>query len=146
MDYDPAYIMSRFFIDEEIVIDPQDSGSWPIYVGVLPDDETVNDNIVACINTEPLKDGRLFSSGENIWHYGFQLMIRSSDYNTAYDKADELAVSCEGINRNEITISGTTYRLDNVSQTTGIIGLGQEDGSKRRQLFSVNFLVTIKEI
>lgn len=145
MNHSPAYIMSQFFIDEGIVIDPQDSGDWPIYVGVLPDDENVKDDIVACMDTEPLKDGRLFDNGENIWHFGFQIMIRAINYNTAYDKADELSISCESIDRDEITIGSTTYRLDNVSQTTGIIGLGQEDSSRRRQLFSVNFLVTLKE-
>jgi len=146
MDYSPAYIMSRFLIDAGLVIDPQDSGDWPIYVGLIPDDDVVKDDVVACVDTDPLKDGRIMEDGENIFHYGFQLLIRATAYNTCYAKAQELALELETINRDTVVISGTTYRLDNVTQTTGVLLLGQEDGSKRRELFSVNFLVTLKEI
>jgi len=146
MNHSPAYILAQYLINEGLVIDPQDSGDWPVYVGMLPDDENVKDNIVACMDTEPLKDGRIFEDGENIWHYGFQTLVRAVRYNTAYEKAEELAENLETVNRDEITISSSTYRIDNVSQTTGAVSLGQEDGSRRRQLFSTNFLVTLKEI
>jgi len=146
MDVAPAFIMREYLIDEGLVTDPDSSTDWPAYIGQLPDDNNIKDDIVACIDTTPIKDGRIMEDGENIFHYGFQLLIRAIDYNTCYAKASALASALELVNRDEVVISGTTYRLDNVTQATGVVSLGQEEGSKRRELFSVNFLVTLKEI
>jgi hypothetical protein len=146
MEYSPAYIMAQYLIDEGLLISPGDSGDWPVFVGSLPDGDDAADEVVMSMDTSPVKDGRIFENGENIFHYGFQLLIRATAYNTGYAKAQALADNLESIRRNTLVISSTTYRIDNVTQATGIIVLGQEDGSKRRELFSLNFLVTLKEI
>jgi len=147
MDYSPAEIMTEYMIQQGLVTDPSDQTTWPIYTGLLPDDGDVEDDIVACMDTEAVKDGRIFSSGENIFHYGFQFLVRAVEYNDAWQKAKALEDACELINRDEVDMDSTvTYRLDNVTLTTGVTSLGQEEGSKRRQIFSVNFLVTLKEI
>jgi len=146
MNYSPAYIMAQYLIEEGILSDPDDSNDWPVYVGLMPDDGVVDHNIAASIDTAPLKDGRVMGSGENIFHYGFQILIRSVEYNPGYLKTSEIADALEAVNRDTVTISGSSFRLDSVTQTTGVIVLGQEFGSKRREMFSVNFLVTIKEI
>lgn len=145
MDYSPAYIIAQFLIDEDIFIAPSSSGNWPLFVGLLPDDQDIDHDIAACMDTESVKDGRISEDGENIFHYGFQIIIRAEAYNTGYAKAQEVATALEEINRDEVTISTKTYRLDNVTQTTGVVVVGQEEGSKRRELFSINFLVTLKE-
>ena len=146
MNHSPAYIIAQFLIEEGIFIDPSESGNWPLYVGLLPDGSDVDHDVAACLDTESIKDGRIFEDGENIFHEGFQIIIRAEEYNTGYQKAKEVTSILEVIFRDEIVISGTTYRIDNVTQTTGVVVLGQEEGSKRRELFSVNFLVTLKEI
>jgi|GEM_PF-4541833 len=148
MNHSPAYIMAQYFIEEGLLTDPSSSGDWPVFVGILPDDNILDldHDIAACIDTASVKDGRIFEDGENIFHYGFQILIRATNYNTGYQKAQELADTLELIDRDTVIISSTTYRLDNVTQTTGVVVLGQEEGSKRRELFSINFLVTLKEI
>ena len=149
MNYSPAFIISQYLIDEGICVDPSDSGDWPVFVVLLPDGDEVDDNALACFDTAPLKDGRVME-GENIFHYGVQILIRSdaNDYSGGWTKAKEIESAMEELNRTEITIdSGNVFRVDSATDTTGVVAIGQEmENSKRRNLFSCNFLVTMKEI
>ena len=145
MDHSPAYIISKYLIGEGLLTAPGDSGDWPVYVGILPDGDKTENNIVACVDTSPVKDGRIMSTGENIFHHGCQLLLRATAYNTGYSKMQALQAALEAVNRDSIAISTSTYRLDNITLTTGVVVIGQEEGSERRELFSLNFLVTLKE-
>ena len=98
------------------------------------------------MDTDGLLDGRLMNTGENVIHKGVQLMVRAEAYNTGYQKTQAIATALEGVDGDQITIETKTYQIDNVSQTTAVVVLGQEEGSKRRELFSVNFLITLKEV
>ena len=145
MDNSPAYIMAQYLIGEAYLSDPSSSGDWKVFVGNLPDGDDVDHDAVGCMDTTPIKDGRVMETGETLFHFGCQLIIRSSDYNEGFAKADELKLFLETIQRDTETISGTVYRLDNITIASGVIALGQ-DGPKRRELFSLNFLVTLKEL
>ena len=146
MNHSPAYIIAQYFIDEGLLVDPSASGDWPVYVGVLPDENDVNHDAVGSIDTAPVKDGRVMEGGEVIFHEGVQLLLRATAYNSGYAKMNDLKDALELINRDTITISSSSYRLDNITLTSGIVTIAQEDGSKRRSLFSLNFLVTLKEV
>lgn len=146
MDHSPAYIISEYLIGKGLLIIPGDSGDWPVYVGSLPDGNDIDNEIVGCMDTTPVKDGRIMSSGENIFHYGVQLVLRSTVYNTGWEKIEGLKSELELVNRNTVIISSISYRLDNITLSTGIVNIGQEEGSKRRELFSLNFIVTLEEI
>ena len=146
MDHSPAYILVQHLISEGEVSAPTSSGSWPSYVGVLPDHDTVEDNAVAVMDTAPVKDGRIMG-GSPLFHDGIQILIRSSAYNTGFSKASDLAAALAAIDDSEIEVeSGSTYNLASITQITGVISLGQEPGTKRRYQFSVNFLATIQEV
>ena len=150
MNYSPAYILSQYLIDEGLAVEPSDSGDWPIFVASLPDGDEIPDDAIASIDTAGVKDGRLNETGENIIHYGVQIIVRSEihDYLSGYTKAQAIESKLETVDRNEVMIdSGNVFRLDNVSTTSGVVAIGQEEeNSKRRNLFSCNFLVTLKEI
>lgn len=146
MNHSPAYIITQYLISEGLLTDPQDSGDWPVYVGSLPDGDDVVDDAVGCFDQTPVKDGRLMQ-GENIFHAGGQILLRAKEYNTGYAKAQAIATALEQIDRDEQVIGSDTYRIDNVTQTTGVVVIGQEEeNSKRRELFSVNFITTLKEV
>jgi hypothetical protein len=145
MDHSPAYIIAQYLIGEGLLVGPTDSGDWPVRVGSLPDGKLIPDNAVACIDTAPEKDGRLMI-GENIFHYGVQILLRAKKYNIGYAKASAIASNLELVARVQEIIGAKTYRIDNVSATTGIVAIGQEEGTKRRELFSLNFLITLKEV
>jgi len=144
MNHSPAYIISRYLIDQGLVVAPSDSGSWPIFVGCLPDGPETPSNAVGCMDTAPSRDGRIMG-GSPFFHYGVQLLLRATDYNTGYSKIASLVSSLDQADSVEVAVDSEGYTIENASQTTGIIPLGQEEGTKRRYLFSANFLVTIKE-
>jgi hypothetical protein len=146
MDHSPAYILAQYLIGEGDLTGPSESGSWLTYVGTLPDGDDVQDGAVAVIDTAPVKDGRIMG-GEPLFHYGVQILLRSFDYNTGYSKAISLAAVLAAVDDVEVEVeSDSTYALANVTQFSGVIPLGQEPGTKRRWLFSTNFLATIQEV
>ena len=109
MNYSPAYIMAQYLIEEGILSDPDDSNDWPVYVGLMPDDGVVDHNIAASIDTAPLKDGRVMGSGENIFHYGFQILIRSVEYNPGYLKTSEIA---DALEEQQVAFNAMMIKLD----------------------------------
>ena len=146
MDHSPAYILAKYFIDEGLLSDPTGGSAWPVFVGTLPDGDEVADNAAACIDTTPVKDGRLMVGG-NIFHFGCQVLLRSVEYNAGYSKIDALRNAIEAVDGDTVTIAGTTYQMDNITIATGIVVIGQEEkSSKRREMFSLNSLITLKEI
>jgi len=146
VNHSPAYIVAQYLIGQTLLSNPGDSGDWHVFVGYLPDGDNVDHNAVGCIDTSPVKDGRVMMSGETILHYGVQLLLRASDYNTGYSKAETLMRNLETITEFKVDIGGDTYIIWNVSPATGVVAIGQDDGSKRWEMFSLNFLVTIEEV
>ncbi len=147
MNHSPAYILAQYLIDEGLLTDPSESADWKMYTGSLPDGLLTDHNAVACIDTTPVKDGRIMG-GDPLFHHGIQLLLRSTDYNTGYAKASLLAEAFAAVDDDQVAIDSglNTYEIANVSQVSGVLVLGQEDGTKRREMFSVNFLATLKEV
>ena len=144
MNHSGAYILAQHLIAEGELIDPAESGDWKVFVGSLPDGNEADDNAVGAIDTSPVKDGRLMG-GAPLFHYGVQLLLRSREYNAGFAKADSVALAMSEIDDDSVSIDSNTYTLINVLQSTGVVALGQEDGTKRRYMFSVNFIATIRQ-
>jgi hypothetical protein len=145
MNHSPAYIIAQYLINEGLVTDPSEVGLWKIYVGAMPDGDDVEHDLVGAMDTTPVKDGRLMT-GTTIFHHGVQLLLRSSAYNAGYAKITALAEAMDAVDDDQVTIGSDTYEIANVTHSTGVVVLGQEEGTKRREMFSVNFLATLKEV
>jgi len=146
MNHSPAYILAQYLIDEGLLTDSTESDDWKVYVGSLPDGSLTGHNAVGCMDTAPVKDGRIMG-GAPLFHHGIQLLIRSTGYNEGYTKASALAAALAEVVNEEVFVSSLySYEIANVTQTTGVVVLGQEEGTKRREMFSVNFLATLKEV
>ena len=143
----PAMIVARYIIEAlETMTDPSDDDSWPLYIGSSPDGDNVETNIGVMYDTVGIKDGRLMV-GSVIQHFGIQLRIRSRDYEDGYEKIESVASDLDAILYETIEINTEEYRIENLSRTSAIIALGLEQNTtKRRFLFTVNFLATLKEI
>jgi hypothetical protein len=111
----------------------------------MPDGETIEQDSAVIYDTAGLKDGRLMS-GANILHHGLQVRIRAASYEDGWAKAESVLSVMEAIVNEEITIDAVDYIINNVSQTSTIAALGAEPGTKRRELLTVNFLATLKEV
>ena len=141
----PAHILSRYIIDDiALASDPSDSDDWPMYISSLPDGPQVNTDCAVVYDTSGIKDGR-YMSGEVIIHPGIQIRVRSRNYDTAYNKIEEIALALDAIQNNLIIIGAYEYKILNASRTTPIICIGVDDNSstKRRSNFTSNFLLTL---
>ena len=145
----PAVVLREYLIDQGVFTAEADAGSWPLYVGHMPDAVGVPDNCAAIYDTAGIKDGRLMLAGLGILHPGLQIKVRARTYAAGWAKADAVRVAMDAIKRAEQEVDATDsfyrYRLDNLSQTGTVLPLGTEKGTKRRQLFSINYLATLEE-
>ena len=132
-------IIQTYLVGEGIVTEPSDGGDWPLYTSHLPD---VIGDCGAIYDRSGKLDGKL-SNGEVISHPGIQLSIRSDDYETGYAKAEAIALLLDGVNKETVVIGTDSYLLQNVSRAAFIIS---NIDAKRRFLFMVNFLVTLKKL
>ena len=144
MDHSPAQIIVQYLVDEGLATEPDSSGEWPVYTGHLPDGTGVVDNVLAVYDTPGTKDGRPLD-GLPLFHDGIQVRVRSTDYSTGWIKARAVADALGEISEEVVAVDGTDYIIHNISQSTAVVPLGQEEGTKRRDHFTVNFLATLKE-
>ena len=145
MDNSPAYIIKEYLVDQgDLTAFDASAGSWKVYMQNLPDGKEVDHDSVVCIDTAPFKDGRIMG-GSPLFHFGVQILLRATEYDDGYAKASDLALALDAVDDATVNIGSDVYTINNVSQTTGVVRIGQEEGTKRREMFSVNFLATIQE-
>jgi hypothetical protein len=145
VNHSPAEILAELLKVEGVLDDPSASSpSWPVYVSFTPDQS--QDDVVTVYDTDGLKDGRLMT-GEVIQHHGVQVRLRAGPkaYREGWKKLDEVRAFLETVAGTLVSMTSPDgYRVRNVSQVGTITPLGYEDGSKRRVLFTANFLLTIQ--
>jgi len=142
--FSPCYIIGAYLIAEAIVSLPSLESGWPIYTSSLPD---VINNACAIYDTTPRLETRIRISYPTT-HYGLQIKIRASNYETGKAKIKAILALLETV-KNEIIILDDleTYRIVCFSNMSGIISLGQEVGTtKRRYLFTLNFDSILKHL
>lgn len=123
--------------------DPQLSTTWPLYISSMPDGNDVPDNCGAVYDVSGLVDGRLMK-GPFIQHYGVDIEIRSTDYQTGWAKIESLLANLDALNNTVWYVETETYLMENISQV-GTISSAQEEGTKRRYLFSIGVRMSITE-
>jgi hypothetical protein len=136
----PNEVIARYLIDAALVSDPDVVvGEWPLYVGTLPDDEDVPDDIAAVFTTPGIIHGKDMSGGQH-QHYGVQLRFRSCLETDGYDKASELVTQLLQLHREEVEIgSGEVYEIASISQTSDIVKIVKDE--KDRTHLTVNLIV-----
>ena len=146
MGYSISSIVATYIIDTlSLMTSPSDTDDWPLYISSMPDGDAVETNCGAAYDMAGKLDGKL-SSGEVVQHPGFSLTIRSDDYETGYSKIEEIALALDDMDKVSVNMDGTTYQIQNMSRHTTISPLDTQKGTKRRFLFVVSFLVTVKEL
>ena len=143
----PAAIMTTYIIETlDLLTWPTDSLDWPCYISHQPDGNNVNNICGAVFDTTGVRDARLLRTGLVIEHPGIQILLRTTDYETGYSKAQRLALALDAIANQLITIDATIFKIINCSRTAPVASLGKEPGTKRRDFFSLNYLLTYKTI
>ena len=138
-------IIATYIIGLGKMTDPDDQTTWPLYQSHIPDGDDVETECGGVYDTVGINDPRSMN-GTVSGHPGVQLRIRARDYETGRTKIEDIAVALDAVVRDTVAIGPSTYRLQNVSRTTPIVSLGVEPGTKRRNIFTVNYLLTVKKL
>ncbi len=142
----PASILAYYIINTLAkMTDPSDAANWPIYVSHLPDGSGIKTNAGAIYDTVGTRDLRSMNGGVSE-HPGIQIRIRSDVYETGYVKIEDIANTLDEVVNASVEIGALEYEIQNVSRTSPIVSLGVEPGTKRRFHFTINFILTIREL
>lgn len=141
----PAVIMVAYVIERLAkMTDPSDRDDWPLYATRLPDGRNVKTNCGAIFDSSGVQDQRSMT-GEWPEHPGIQLRIRAENNEIGYAKIENVASALDEVYNGSITIGALEFEIQNVSRTSPVVSLGIEP-EKRRVNFTVNFLLTIREL
>lgn len=140
----PAKILKEYLITALMLQTPSGAIEWPVYLQSLPDGDSIEDDAVCLMDIVGNKDGRLMA-GTVIQHFGVQLKTRSNNYQDGWDKTNAIAEVLDSVLNESVLCSGGTYQINNITRNT-LDSIGQEEGTKRRWLFTIDFLLTIKQI
>ena len=124
--------------------DPQLSTTWPLYISSMPDGYGVADTCGAVYDVSGTVDGRLMK-GPFTQHYGVRLQIRSVDYTTGWAKIDSLLANLDTLNNTVWVVDAETYLMENISQIGTVSSAQEEEGTKRRYVFSISVAMSIRE-
>ncbi len=139
----PAFVLAYYIRNTLATMSVPSAGiSWPLFVQHIPDSPS---DAGSLYNTAGIIDGREMVGSVPI-HQGIQLRIRSLSEETGYAKIEDVASALDEVFDESVEIDPEEYNIQNVSRTTDIVSLGIEGGTKRRFLFTVNFMLTIRKL
>lgn len=160
-----AIIVRKLLIDlghVSLPLIPQAEGLWPCYVGKIGDTPA---QLLLITDTSGFLQGRIQSTGKQVEKPGFQILLRTLDYEAGWLKLNEIVLALEGIKRTDgITVLTTAaeYRLDCFNRTTPPIPLNArrptdltternttrqtEERGRQREMFTVNYIASITEL
>jgi len=143
MNHSPAELLRASLVGARIGVFPSKTSKkpWPVFVGHMPDDP---DDVICVYDTAPVMDGRLQETGETVKHLGFQVRVRSFSYRAAYAKITTIDARLDDIRREGIVINGESYIIAAVTKTSGPLAMGQEPDGKRRENFTLNGTMTVR--
>src|SRR5574343_116506 len=135
----PSSILWDYLVDTlALFTNPSDGSTWPLYDGSLPDGLGALNTCAAIFNTSGVMKGKSMRSNLD-QHYGIQIRIRSMTESDGYTKAKEVQDAFVSVHNQNISIvSGETWRINNLQQTTPIVLIGVDE--KLRFNHTINFL------
>lgn len=117
----------------------QDGSDWPFYCAEEPNSP---DNVVTFYDTEGRKHGRAMNDGRVEMGHGIQVRVRAGTHESGYTKANAIAIAMDELYQDDVTISGTTYIVYNITRVGDVLPNGKEPTTSRR-VFTINVLATI---
>lgn len=144
LDHSPAEVMRHALVALGVGTLPTAAGSWPIYGHSEPD---TPDNVITLYDTTGVGHGRSHIDGEIQEHQGVQVRIRSDKQDTGYPKAKAIAELLDkSINRLTVTIGAAEYLVHAATRTGDVLSLGKESPTSKRNLFTLNFIVALRQV
>lgn len=109
------------------------------------------DNTITVYDTDGADDGRSMVDGTIFYHYGFQVRVRGHSHQLGWRKANDIRTAlAKNVSFTDVTvndgISAGNYVVYSVVRIGGVLSLGWDDPNTRRHLFTVNALVTLRQV
>ncbi len=118
---------------------PSADSSWPLYISHEPD---APDSCGTIYDTSGINENK-DCDGVVVAHHGIQLRMRGKAYYETWLKLNTIMAALAVIQNTQVTYdSSTAYVVHALKQTSTIVALGK-DSTKRRNLFTVNYTVTL---
>lgn len=143
--HSPADILRYALVDLGLGTIPSENGLWPIFVSVEPD---TPDNCITLYDTTGIHQGRRQVDGRVLDRAGIQIRVRSSSHVVGYTKANAIAIAVdEDIYLTNTTVNLVTYQIWAISRDSGgILALGKQTPNSKRDLFTVNVNMSVKQL
>ena len=115
-----------------------------MYVSALPDGDAVPDDACSIYDTAGNRDGS--TRDMTNFNYGIQIRLRAISYQDGWENLWMISRHLCSMGCQEVELEERVFNISSVIQTTQVIPIGVEDGSKRRFHFTVNLIVSMKEV
>lgn len=150
LTYSPADVIRQLLIDLALAND-FDSLTWPAFSAQEPSSP---DNLITVFDTPSVEEGRIHVSGEKAEHHGVQVRVRANTHTEGFAKARAIAVGLDTqVYQATVHVVAAQYLVHSVNRSGGVISLGKElipFGKEvqpaKRSIFTVNFLVSVREL
>jgi len=139
MSASPAQVLKKLLLDESLV-NAHTSATWPCFINSMPD---TPDNAVCTIDTGAEKQGRIMRTGEVIQKPAVQIQFRAKTFSEGWTKAKAVEAVLDALYRRSITLESIDYMLHSVRRHNTVLPLGAEPGGNRREMFSLNILLSL---
>lgn len=147
LNHSPAEIVQQLLIDLGYGDDVAYTGTgtaYPVYHGIMPD---VEDDCLCVTDTEGIIHQRDMAARSRQEHHGIQVRVRCENVTTGGKKARDIAEAFDSVvYQNTVLIDSSTYLVQAMTRTSPVIYIGPEVGTSRRYLFSVNAIVSVREL
>ena len=144
LTHSPADIVRYLLVDVAQGTLPEDESAWPIFADSEPDEP---DECITVYDTSGIVEGRAHKTGEVQEHYGIQVRLRCLTPESGYARMRTLMlVMDELIRLDHVSIVNSEYLVTAISRKGGILSLGEETPNSKRYVFTLNAIVSLKQL
>jgi len=143
LTHPPAEIIGQLLVDLSVGTNTL-SADWAVFIESEPD---TPDESITVFDTANTYQGTIQISGETQEFHGIQVRVRGGRYSTAWAIVNDVAVKMDTqVKRDIVTLSSSTYNVHGAHRTSGPIHLGRESPQSKREIFTLNYLVSIRQV
>ena len=143
LTHSPADILGQLLIDISVGSDVLDGEAWPVFVSSEP---TLPDNMLTTYDTQGVDQGRSMLDGELYTYHGVQTRIQATDPKTGWTKVNLVRRELSRVSKKVVHLESSSYLVWSLTQIGPSLALGKMTGESKRNLFTVNALLVVKQL
>lgn len=144
LSHSPSHIVRQLFVELGGGSAFNAGQPWPVFDSVEP---ATPDQVITVYDTPGRSDGRSMIDGELFEHFGIQVRVRSKEHEAGWVKAEALRTMMAITAYEEaIHVSSAFYLVHCFAGIGQVLPLGREVGVSARKLFTINAVVSIRQL